>query len=216
MNYIIMITITTDDCVYFVHPVYDLYAGSKDGNTINIIKRVPHKGNKKNSGYLGVNVRKHAQPSRKTYLVHRFIWECFNGIIPDGKEIDHINDKRDDNRLSNLQLMTPKENCKKAAENRDYTSMANNRKCVKATNENTKEVSHYYSLHAAEQHLEINKASVRRVCEGLQKSGVSKKDGCSYRFEYIKQDELSDNYKKSSNIRPRRVSNEDKRKHYLE
>ena len=60
INYIIMITITIDDCLYFVHPVYDLYAGSKDGNTINIIKRVPHKGNKKNSGYLNVHVRKHA------------------------------------------------------------------------------------------------------------------------------------------------------------
>ena len=112
--------------------------------------------------------------------------------------------------------MTPKENCKKAVENRDYTSIANNRKCVKATNKNTKEVYHCYSLHAAEQHLKINKASVRRVCEGLQKAGVSKKDGCSYRFEYIKQDDLPDNYKKSSNIRPQRVSNEDKRKHYLE
>ena len=84
------------------------------------------------------------------YKAHRFIWECFNGIIPDGKEIDHINNKRDDNRLCNLQLLTPKENSKKAASNRDYTLNAKNRKCVKATNNKTKEVSYYYSMYAAQ------------------------------------------------------------------
>ena len=32
-----MTTITINKCVYSVHPIYDLYAGSKDGNIINII-----------------------------------------------------------------------------------------------------------------------------------------------------------------------------------
>ena len=52
--------------------------------------------------------------------VHRFIWECYNGLITDGLIIDHINDIRDDNRLCNLQLMTQQENCKTSAKNRDY------------------------------------------------------------------------------------------------
>ena len=42
-----MTTITINECVYSIHPIYDLYASSKDGNIINIIKRVPHKGIKK-------------------------------------------------------------------------------------------------------------------------------------------------------------------------
>ena len=46
----------------------------------------------------------------------------------------------------------------------------------------------------------------------MGKSGISKKDGHSYGFQYIKQDDLPDNYKKSSNIRPKRVSDEDKKK----
>ena len=66
------------------------------------------------------NVRKHGQNGQKGYIVHRFIWECFNGIIPDGKVIDHVNNIKDDNRLCNLQLMTRKENCKKSAKGRDY------------------------------------------------------------------------------------------------
>ena len=75
----------------------------------------------------------------------RFVWECFNGLIPEGKVIDHINDVRHDNRLCNLQLMMHQENSKKAAKNIDYTFAANNhknRKCVKATNTATEEVTY--------------------------------------------------------------------------
>lgn len=45
-----------------------------------------------------------------TYYVHRLVWEAFNGKIPDGMQINHINEIKDDNRLSNLSLATAKEN----------------------------------------------------------------------------------------------------------
>ena len=215
-----MTTITINECVYKVHPIYDLYAADSDGNVINIIKKVPRKGNKSNRGYMKCRVRKHAQPSYTTYYVHRFIYECFNSVIPDGKEIDHINNIRDDNRLFNLQLPTPSENNKKAAKDRDYTFVAKNnenRKCVKATNKNTNEVSYYYSMYSIQQHLGINAGIVKRVSEGHHncKSGVSKKDGCSYTFEYIKEEDLPKNYFKSANIRPK-MSDEDRKKHNTE
>ena len=66
-------------------------------------------------------VRKYAQPGHKTYLVHRFIYMCFNGVIAEGMEIDHINNNKEDNRLCNLQLLTPQENSKKAIKNIDYS-----------------------------------------------------------------------------------------------
>ena len=211
-----MTTITINKCVYNIHPVYDLYAGSKDGNVINIIKRVSQKGRKINCGYLLCTVRKYGQSGQKTYQVHRFIWECFNGIIPDGKVIDHINNNKDDNQLCNLQLITQQENCKKSAKDRDYTFTAKNhenRRCVKAINKNTNDVSYYNSMYAIYQHLGINAGIVKMVCEGINncKSGVSKKDGHSYTFIYIKQDELPDNYKKSANIRPK--MSDEERKH---
>ena len=216
-----MTTITINNCVFSCHQIYDLYAADCDGNIINIIKKVPHKGNKNHRGYLNVCVRKHGQPRVKGYKAHRFVWECFNGLITDGKVIDHINNNKEDNRLCNLQLVTPQENCKKSAENRDYSFAAQNhqnRKCVKATNKNTNEVTYYYSMSAVQQHIGINAGIVKMVCEGINnyKSGISKKDGHSYTFKYIKQEELPDNYKKSSNIRPHRVSDEDKKKHQLE
>lgn len=43
-------------------------------------------------------------------LVHRVMWEVFNGEIPEGMEIDHINTIRTDNRLENLRCVTPSEN----------------------------------------------------------------------------------------------------------
>ena len=126
------------------------------------------------------------------------------------------------NNLSSLTKQpTPQENCKKSAKDRDYKFNAKNhenRRCVKATNKNTNEVTYFYSLYAVNQHIGINAGIVKMVCEGLNncKSGKSKKDGHYYTFEYIKKEELPDNYKKSANKRPRKFSDEEKKKHQIE
>ena len=164
---------------------------------------------------------KHGQPGVKGYRVHRFIYECYNGLIPEGVEIDHINNDKEDNRLCNLQLVTHQQNCKKLVKDRDYTfagKNCENRKCVKAIKRDTNVISYYNSLYAVNQHLGVNAGIVKMVCESLNhcKSGISKKDGHSYTFQYIKQDDLPDNYKKSANKRPRRVSDEDKKKNQIE
>ena len=135
--------------------------------------------------------------------------------------IDHINNDKEDNRLCNLQLITHQQNCKKSVKDRDYKFAAKNhenRKCVKATNKNTKEVTYFKSMYSIQQHLGINAGIVKMVCEGLNncKSGVSKKDGHSFTFEYVREDDLPYDYKKSSNIRPKRVPEEDKKKHQME
>ena len=166
-------------------------------------------------------VRKHGQNGQKGYSVHRFVYECFNGIIPDGKVIDHVNNIKDDNRLCNLQLMTHQENCEKSAKRRDYTFVAKNhqnKKCVKATNIDTNEVSYYNSMYAIHQHLGINAGIVKMVCEGINncKTGISKQDNCHYKFEYVKKEEMPDDHKKSANVRPIRVSVDDKKKHHKE
>ena len=46
----------------------------------------------------------------KSARVHRLVWEAFNGSIPEGMQINHLNEIKTDNRLENLSLCTAKEN----------------------------------------------------------------------------------------------------------
>lgn len=59
------------------------------------------------SGYhqLMVNQRHH--------YTHRCIWIWHNGSIPDGLQVDHIDADKRNNRIDNLQLLTPSENTAK-------------------------------------------------------------------------------------------------------
>ena len=42
--------------------------------------------------------------------LHRVVWMAVNGVIPDGYQVNHIDENRDNNRITNLNLKTPKEN----------------------------------------------------------------------------------------------------------
>lgn len=46
----------------------------------------------------------------KILKIHVLVWTAFNGPIPSGMQVNHINEDKTDNRLDNLNLMTPKEN----------------------------------------------------------------------------------------------------------
>ena len=59
---------------------------------------------KNHLGYYQVSI------NRKPKRWHSLIWEHFNGPIPTGMDIDHINNVRNDNRIENLQLLSHKEN----------------------------------------------------------------------------------------------------------
>lgn len=65
-------------------------------------------------GYISVEVGGKSLPS------HRIIWEMFNGKIPDGLVVDHIDGDRTNNRIENLRVCTRAENsrnCKKSKAN---------------------------------------------------------------------------------------------------
>lgn len=49
---------------------------------------------------------------------HRCVWIWFNGAIPEGMVIDHINGKKADNRIENLQCIGQRENVSRSY-NRD-------------------------------------------------------------------------------------------------
>ena len=46
----------------------------------------------------------------KNYLVHRLVWEAFNGPIPKGMQINHKDENKRNNCLTNLEMVTPQYN----------------------------------------------------------------------------------------------------------
>lgn len=73
-------------------------------------------GSDHGSGYLSVRV------SGRLYFVHRIAFIIANGQIPDGKQIDHVNGVRDDNRQGNLRLADRSENARNAKRQETNTS----------------------------------------------------------------------------------------------
>ena len=47
----------------------------------------------------------------RKFLWHRVIWTFFYGTIPEDKEINHVDENKQNNTLSNLSLCTHRENC---------------------------------------------------------------------------------------------------------
>ena len=70
------------------------------------------KGSTLENGYLVVTIVN--GETRKQCRLHRIVWIAANGVVPDGYVIDHINNDKTDNRLANLQLLTPSDNSTKA------------------------------------------------------------------------------------------------------
>ena len=122
-----MVLILENNKKFYTHPIYEKYAANKYGEIMNVRLRKPMLGNINNNGYLRfcISVSKNKV---KNYLIHRFIYECFYGVIEKNKSINHINFIRTDNRLKNLEVVTTSENNKKSANNRDYSFVKDNHK----------------------------------------------------------------------------------------
>ena len=102
-------TIIHNEKTYYCHPLYDNYGCSTDGYIINSMRLVPRKGRLNLAGYLNTGV--YNQNGKKIYQTHRFIWESINQqIIPDGYQIHHINNDKQDNSIENLMLVTRQQN----------------------------------------------------------------------------------------------------------
>ena len=65
--------------------------------------------NNKTNGYVYNNLIL-TNGKKESFGRHRVIWYYFNGNIPKGYDIDHINGDKTDNRIENLRCVTRKEN----------------------------------------------------------------------------------------------------------
>lgn len=117
-------------------------------------------------GYNLVKLSKNGH--KKGYGVHRLEYEAFYGEIPKGMQVNHINEIKSDNRLENLNLMTPKENCNwGTAIQRRVEKQTNDKRSKvvlqidKTTNEIIKE---FPSIHQVERDLGISISHIWACC----------------------------------------------------
>lgn len=115
---------------------------------------------------------------RINFLIHRLVYEAFVGVIPQGYQIDHIDNNSQNNRLLNLQLLTHSENIKKTYIDNPNLRYVNAKK-IKCLNNNVI----YNSINDASRDLILDRRLISLVLKGKRKHTGG------YSFEYVDLDE---------------------------
>ena len=109
IDYKIKQRVIFDGVKYYKHPVFSNYAANKNGNILSLKTKKILKMAKDSGGYFKFTICSKKLEKPINYSQHRFVFEVFKGPIPKCLEIDHINDIKKDNRIENLQLLTPRQ-----------------------------------------------------------------------------------------------------------
>ena len=162
------------DIKFYWHPKYKYYLASRCGKILSLKRNKKRilKLCQKSNGYLGFQLFENN--TRKDYSVHRFIYECFKGKIPNEMHIDHLDFDRKNNSIKNLQLLSPKENSQKSC----------CKKVISYDLENKEKIIFDSLTQVAEYH-QISVMTVCYNCKKKNKITKSKRDGKKYQFFYL-------------------------------
>lgn len=127
--------------------------------------------------YYGVCLYK--QSIKKTCKIHRLVWLAFNGPIPEGLQVNHINEIKADNRLENLNLMTAKENTNWGSRNERAAKKLS--KVVLQFDLNDNFIKEYQSAHQVERELGFASQNISKCCKGKFKTAYR------YKWRYKEQ-----------------------------
>lgn len=175
---------------YFRDTVYQVSSYGRVKNTkTNRIMR----GSYGSDGYYRVELALKCEPRRK-FLVHRLVWETFvDGNID---VINHINGNKSDNRLSNLENVSHKENMRKAAEE---TNAWNFRKVAQYDKEGNY-IRTFLNASDAARAIGILPGSLRNT---IRRNGYTRN---GYYFEYIEEESSSTSAK---HVEPEELEEQD-------
>ena len=98
---------------FYYHQIYTNFGANKYGQIFNKKTNRCSIGILQPSGYFNITFSQKGL-QRKTFHVHRFVYECIKGDIPEGMEINHIDSNKQNNCIKNLELVTRSENAKHA------------------------------------------------------------------------------------------------------
>ena len=159
---------------FYSHPIYSKYFASEDGQILSKKrKKILKFWLNRDKGYQYFSL--YINNTKKTYLVSRFVYECFKGNIPDDKEVDHLDNNKENNSIKNLQLLTRKENVRKSC-----------CKKVKSFNIETRKEKKFKSVNEAAKYNCISPSAVCLNCKKITKTTKSKRDDMVYIFNYLK------------------------------
>ena len=125
-----------------------------------------------NDGYLQVALSKDGKQT--TFLVHRLVYEAFNGKIPEGMQVNHIDEDKTNNSIENLNVMTSKENINWGTGNeRRAKSMINHKSLSKPIIQYSltgEKLAEFEGLHDAARKLNINLGNISSALNGRIKT----------------------------------------------
>ena len=118
------------------------------------------------NGYSFVTLGYKAKP--KSFKVHILVWEAFNGKKPNGMQINHIDENKSNNRLDNLELVTPSGNCNYGTRNDRIRKslLQNHPRSLKCQQKNIegKIIGEYNSIKQAAEANNVNDRSIKLHC----------------------------------------------------
>ena len=96
------------------------------------------------TGYLRVTLCKDNKTKR--FLIHRLVYEHFNGEIPTGMEINHKDENKLNNNFLNLEVMTSKENNHYSREKLGYKLYREDVEFIRSSGMTTREAADTYGI----------------------------------------------------------------------
>lgn len=111
----------------------------------------------------------------KYIKIHRLVWGTFVGPIPNGLQVNHIDENPRNNRLDNLNLLSPKENSNWGSHNSKISmkktgrcGMRNRKDQSKPVSQFTKDgdyIATYPSIHQASKDTGIHISHISACCQ---------------------------------------------------
>ena len=138
------------------------------------LKSTTLRGCRDKDGYYRVNL--YGLDHKKKYKpIHRLVYEAFNGVIPEDLVVNHKDEIKTNNRLTNLEIITPRENSiYGTAIQRSKAKQINDPKKSKPVlqiDKNTGEViKEYPSTKEVERQLGIARGHITECAKGKAKS----------------------------------------------
>lgn len=160
--------------IWMLIPGYEYYYASNFGRVKSLAwgKERILKTHLDRCGYLRVVLGK------KQKTVHSLVWVTFNGPVPKGYEINHINEDKTDCSLSNLSLTTKKENCNWGTRNRRISEGLTNGKTSKRVFQFDLDgnfIREWISLAEIRRSLGFCTSDISLCCRGKQASAYNHK-----------------------------------------